>query len=91
MKQASQYKPVQIKPGMKVRVSRDASHGGLFGAIGTVVKESCWAGEWEVILPVQLGWGGNGYGARGVDGIRGALKEQTISAELLVPIKKQES
>ena len=91
MKQARKYAPVQIKPGMKVRVSRDASHGGLFGAVGTVVQESCWAGEWEVLLPVQVGWGGNGFGPQGIEGVRGAIKEQPISADLLVPIKQQES
>lgn len=92
MKQARQYKPVQLKPGLKVRVKRSAEHGGLFGVIGTLVQESPhWPGEWDVLLPVQVGWGGNGYGYSGMHGIRGAIKEQTISADLLVPIKKQES
>lgn len=90
MKQARQYKPVQLKPGLKVRVKRSSEHGGLFGAIGTIVQASPgWPGEWDVLLPVHLGWGGNGY--HGPNGVRGAIKEQTISAELLVPIKKQES
>lgn len=89
MKQARQYTPVQLKPGMKVRVKRDESHGALFGAVGTVLRESPgWAGEWEVLVPVQVGWGGNSP-LRG--GVHGAMKEQTIDVELLVPIKKQES
>ena len=73
-------KQVAIKDGMRVRVKRDDSHGIMFGAV-CVVAERGWIGEWVVVGPaIDRSWGDAEQ--------RGDIIHQSVSAELLIPVKE---
>lgn len=72
-------KQVTIKAGMSVRVKRDDDHGIMFGA---VCKVTCtgWCGEWVVCGPAISGGWGSAHK-------RGDIINQSVSADLLIPVK----
>jgi hypothetical protein len=72
-------KQVEIKAGMRVRVKRDDDHGIMFGAVCSVHGTN-WAGEWQVSGPaIREGWG---WASK-----RGDTITQSVSADLLIPVK----